>query len=595
MNISVNDAVKKNLKYFILLIFVTFAGYAFSLNNEFVWDDEQFIYNNVYVKEFNIQKIFTLNTTAGAGESSTYFRPLTTLSFAIDHAIWGLNPFGFHLTNTLLHLLVGLLLFCYLRILKFSKLASLTISSIFLVHPVQTEAVVYTNSRGDSMYALWTMTSLVSFALLLTKKYPRISIYDLKIILDKKVLFFTTIIAYLLAILGKEIGIASLGLLGLTFLFLHLQNQTLAINKVFKNKLEIFSIITSTFIAIAYMLIRSMLIKIPTSLNIYFEGTRYGQSLYVRLHTFALALWNYFKLIFFPYPLHMDRNLEIQENSISIWLVATIILVIALIIIAIKEHKNNKTHYITFGSLWFLCMLIPVSGIIPVNGLIYEHWLYLPMIGFLILMYGLKKLLIPKDLQKNINKILLWLLLIIIFIYVSLTVRQNFIWGHPIRFYEHTLKYANSARLHNNLAMAYADEQYFESAIEEYQKAIEINDVYPQTHYNLGNLYLSLEQYELAKKEYDTAIKMDKYFYLPYLKLIAIYFEEMSYDNITPLVNALLDIYPNSIEFKIIKAQNLISLDKVDEGTLILEELLRAPDIKPESKAFASNLLKRYK
>lgn len=596
MNFPLIPILKKNLNYIAILSAITIFSYIFSLNNKFVWDDEQFIYNNSYIKNFAVTKIFTENTIAGAGENSTYYRPLTTFSFAVDHEIWGLNPLGFHLNNTLLHLGAGILLFFYLRTLKFSKLTSLTIASIFLTHPLQTEAVVYANSRGDSMYAFFAMSSLLSFALLLTKKYPKIEIYDLKIVFNKKVLFFITLLSYLLAILGKEIGIATLGLIGLTFLFIKLhKNKNLSTKIIFKNILGIITVAFSTLIAIGYLIFRNKILNIATTQNNYFADSLYGESIYVRLHTFTQAIWTYFSLIFFPYPLHMERNLKILEQPISIWLLATVVLIVILVFTSIKEYKKHKSFYVAFGSLWFIGMLVPVSGIIPINGLIYEHWLYLPIIGFLIVLYGLKITFIPKKYQANIYLIIKAMLPFIILILITLTIRQNYIWGTPIRFYNHTLKFSKTARLHNNLAMAYADNKEFNKAIIEYNKAIDINDYYPQTHHNLANTYLSIGEIEDAKKEFYTAIRINSNFMPAYFPLIKILSQEKDYKNITPLIDKLLKMSPNNIEYKYIKAINQINQGNIINGLKSLNEILKTPGITTQLKLIISNSIKQYR
>lgn len=595
MHFSLPNTLKKNLNSIIILSAITLFSYIFSLNNQFVWDDEQFIYNNSYVKNFESTKIFTQNTIAGAGESSTYYRPLTTFSFAIDHAIWGLNPLGFHLTNTLLHLGAGIALFFYLRTLKFSRLSSLTISSIFLVHPIQTEAVIYANSRGDSMYAFFAMISLLTFALLLKKKFPVIKIYDLEIILGKKTLFSLTTIGYLFAILGKEIGIATLGLLGLTLLFSQLQfNKKITIKKILSHKTGLISLASSALIAVGYLLFRIKVIAIPTSQNIFFAGSAYGDSIFVRLHTFTKALWTYFQFIIYPYPLHMERDLEIITQPISVWLIATILLIIGLITLSIYEYKKQKSFFIIFGSFWFLCMLTPVSGIIPVNGLIYEHWLYLPIIGFFIALYGLKQIMIPKQFQEKTNTFLQLLLFIVISIYIFLTIRQNYIWGNPIRFYKHTLAFSSSPRLHNNLAMAYADNQEYENAIEQYTKAIELGDYYSQSHHNLANTYLAQGELELAKKEYRTAIKMNEDFMPAYYSLITILIEENDYENISSLLNKMEKMTPDNFEIKYFKAQNLIDWGKIDEGLQILRDMNDIPQLDIRFKTLINDTIKRY-
>ncbi len=562
MHFSLVDILKKNFHFIAILCTIAISAYIFSLNNTLVWDDEQFIYNNEYVKNFQVKKILTQNTIAGAGETSTYYRPLTTLSFAVDYQIWGLNPFGFHLTNTILHILTGLFLFFYLRTLKFPKLASLAISSIFLVHPLQTEAVVYANSRGDSMYAFWTMVSILSFALLLTEKYPKIKIYDLEIAPNKKHLFCFTIFGYLFAILGKEIGIASLGLIGLTFLFTYFTNsEKFSFKTIFtKNIPAVFVIFLNILTALFYLLFRDKVLSIQTTLDTYFAGTAYGESVFVRLHTFTQVLWTYFKLIILPHPLHMERTVEVLEKPISFWLIATLALILFITALAIKEYKKQKTVYIAFGSLWFLGMLVPVSGIIPVNGLIYEHWQYIPIVGFCITLYGIKKLFTPKHLHEKINEILKGILLVLTVIYIALTIRQNYIWANPIRFYSYTLQFSESARLRNNLAMSYADVGDYQNAIQQYNKAIEVGDFYPQTHHNLANTYLAVGETELAKKEFGIAIRMNEKFYPSYVSLIKLFIKEKEYKNVLPLIDKLIESSPSNADYKYLKEQILLEI-----------------------------------
>jgi len=291
----------------------------------------------------------------------------------------------------------------------------------------------------------------------------------------------------------------------------------------------------------------------------------------------------------------MERSFEVLVNPISLWLIATIALIIILIILGIKEYKKSRTYYIAFGSLWFLSMLVPVSGIIPVNGLIYEHWLYLPIIGFTILIYGLKHLLIDKIYQRKINEVLKSFLPILLIVLIGLTIRQNYIWGDPIRFYNHTLQFSDSGRLHNNLAMAYADIKDYQNAIFQYNKAIESNDSYPQTHHNLANTYVSIGEYDLAKKEFATAIRMNENFLPSYFPLIQIFDQEKSYENIDPLLDKLLEISPDNIEFRYLKAQNQVRQGNVVEGIKSLNEILQTPNLSTQIKIIVTNLIKSYK
>src|SRR5258708_6112431 len=106
---------KFRVRYFkhapiLILVVVGFFTYVNSFHNQFLCVDDYFISQNLLIKSLKYTpQIFTSNTIAGAGQISDYYRPLTSLSFAVDHAIWGWNVVGFHLTNTLLHIGVGVM------------------------------------------------------------------------------------------------------------------------------------------------------------------------------------------------------------------------------------------------------------------------------------------------------------------------------------------------------------------------------------------------------------------------------------------------------------------------------------------------------
>ncbi|MEO6695834.1 MAG: hypothetical protein ABIO41_11605, partial [Ignavibacteria bacterium] len=107
----------KAIYCYLIIIAVTYLVYYNSLTNEFVFDDESVIVNNSSIQNTgNIPSFFT----ADEGFHKVigrYYRPIVSASYAIDHSIWGLNPYGFHLTNIIIHIISCLLLFKILSVL----------------------------------------------------------------------------------------------------------------------------------------------------------------------------------------------------------------------------------------------------------------------------------------------------------------------------------------------------------------------------------------------------------------------------------------------------------------------------------------------
>ena len=125
-----------NIKIFIFVLCLIGAlVYAGSLGNNFVFDDKALVEHNPFIKSVKllpgIFKMGIYDHCAGAGLFDRMYRPLQVISYWFDYRIWGLRPFGFRLTNILLHLANSVLLFyLYYRISLCYKVMKNTRSAI---------------------------------------------------------------------------------------------------------------------------------------------------------------------------------------------------------------------------------------------------------------------------------------------------------------------------------------------------------------------------------------------------------------------------------------------------------------------------------
>jgi hypothetical protein len=540
-------------KLFAIVFTLVFLVYLPSFGNSFLWDDEQFIVENLFTTSLSyLPQIFTTNTIEGAGHVSNYYRPLTTLSFTLDRLVWGLNPVGFHLTNTWLHAVVAGLLFLLMTRLGLGRLTSLSLSLLYGVHPLNTEAVTYINSRGDSLSAFFLMAGILSFDSALRGKPWYFSYDGHRYAIGGRWQWILAGVGFAAAVLAKEIAVAGIGIY---FLFAgwHWLNR-----KIEFRKIGIF-LASLSAILVSYFGLRLTVLNFSNSLNFYPYENEYTRSLAIRVFTFCRVWWEYLKLLVLPYPLHMERNVEFVTELSSPWVWTAVVVVALWTWLALWAGTRRHEWLIAFGSLWFVGMLVPVSGIVPINGIMYEHWLYLPMMGGLIALGGLWRLtvsLVPKA-----RKVLplvkgFWIFFLILFI--SLTVRQNWIWRHPIPFYTYTLQYAESARLYNNLAMAYADEGETLKSIEIYEQALTQSNVYPQIYYNLARSYRELGQVEAAIDSAEKAVEVDPSFLFARTLLIDMYTSVEQFSAALPHIQALVDVYPNDP----ILRQTLLDLQK---------------------------------
>ena len=144
------------------LLLITVLAYTGIWNAGFVWDDVPLIVQNKAFEDGLTWSMFTgdLWADSGAGQvASGYYRPLVLLSFALDRAVFGMSPGGYHLHSLLWHCAAiwGL---WRLLVPMVGDRGALVGSALFALHPVQSEVVVWISARNDLMAAAFGFAAL---------------------------------------------------------------------------------------------------------------------------------------------------------------------------------------------------------------------------------------------------------------------------------------------------------------------------------------------------------------------------------------------------------------------------------------------------
>jgi hypothetical protein len=451
-------------KIILLIIILGTVVYANTFKNSFVWDDKFLITNNEYIKDWShIQEIFKINLFHSAIREGNFYRPIQSLSLMFDYSLWRLNPFGYHLTNLLLHILNAILIYFLIEIISRNKKISLITSLLFLVHPIHTEAVTYISGRA-----------LLAFYL-----------YIRSITLKRSTPYLGSLLFFLLALLSKEIAL-------IFPLILFLYDCCFSKPSRPKYRHLPFLIILGVYLFVRFFLLDSLI-----RLSITGKG-----SLYLRLLTMPKVIISYLRLLFLPLNLHMERRIPLVTSFFEPPVLISLILLILIGILTLKMFKHSRI--ILFSIAWFFLNLVPVSNIVPLNARMAEHWLYLPSLGFfLFLAIGIADILEKKKF------IIIFFILILAF-YSTLTIRRNRDWKDELTFYQNTLKYSPwSAKVHNNLGLIYLKEGEYDKAREEFKKLIELKPNSAKGHYSLGRVYAKREEYDKAIDKYKRALKFN--------------------------------------------------------------------------------------
>lgn len=475
---------------FIVIIALSgFAVYLNSLPGPLIWDDIYLIKDNPYVTGWkNLPKIFLGDIGAGARQNYGFYRPLQVFSYLIDRSVWGDRVMGYHLTSVVLHILVALSVFWMASILFKDELLAFLAGLLYAIHPVHTEAVAYISGRTDPLSALFMLAAFIFYV---------------KGVEGRKAVFYAAMaLSYMLALLSRECA--------LTFPAL-----VLVYHYSFGKKVELKPFGAIISISLIYIMLRYACIG-PALSNI----AKYSTAA-ERLPGFFVALAEYARLTVFPIGIHMAYGQETFYFT-DARAITGVMLFIGLVAVAAKAGRRHPL--LSFSVSWFLVGLIPVTNIFPeLNAFMAAHWLYIPSIGFfLIVGKGLAALYV-----NGRTKVLAALsLLVLVAFYSLLTVEQNNLWNNPARFFERTMKYAPASyrwKVYYHLANEMAAEGRCAEAIGLYKKTLSLNGYFTEAYNRLGEAYARIGEDEKAISAYRKAIWTDPAFAPAYKNLSHLY------------------------------------------------------------------------
>jgi len=512
--------MKPNYKKYILptllIVILGFGVYANSLDGEFIWDDNQLVRDNTHIKSWaNATKLFTESIVTEYDLGSSFYRPIQMLTYIFDYSLWNLNVRGYHLTNIVLHILVALAIFWFINILYDDNILSTIAAVFFVVHPIHTMVINYISTRAESLYLLFLLLTFIFY---------------IKFLRSKNIIpYILMLLSYPLALLSKE---TSLILPALLLLY----------HYTFKEKIKPKEFLSILGTICAYALLRMMLTE-----NVEI-GRLCNTTVFQRLPGFFVAITNYIRLLFLPSNLHIEYGNNLFKITDPQAILGLFILA-SLLFWAYKAAKaNNKLVF--FSISWFFIALLPVSNIFPINAYMSENWLYLPSIGFFVIVANglcqvlrdtkqkhlaheqkhLAHKLAPEKFVPGARRYLssapgtIVILTILIAFYSFLTIKQNNYWREPVSFYERTLRYTpQSARIHNNLGKLYNDIGKYEEAIDLLKKSLELKPNYAEAYNNLGVSYIYTGKYEEAIPLFKKSLELRPNYTKPYNNLGAAY------------------------------------------------------------------------
>ncbi len=521
-----------------MLVFSQTVGFDF-VN----FDDFDYVYENPHVaRGLTPQGIVWALT----GTHSDNWHPLTSLSYLLDYEFYGLAPWGYHLTNVLLHGAAAILLFLVLRRMTGDLWPSAFVAAVFAIHPLRAESVAWVSERKDVLSGLLFILTLGAYV-----EYVRHPFSLLR--------YLAVVVLFALGLMSKPM------LVTLPFVLLLLDHwplKRLALTwRLVAEKVPL--LVLSAASCVVTRLAQSEAVQSidRLSLTSRIENALVSCVGYVGNFFCPLGL-----AAFYPHP----------GDSLPSWEIGGALLLLVAIGVGLLACRR-KFPYLPVGWFWYLGMLVPVIGLVQVGQqAMADRYTYLPQIGLAIgLAWGAKQVcerwpsrawlcgvasalvlatfmgcawrqtsywrdsetLWTRALDCTSGNVVAHVNLGVALhdqgrldeaidqYHDALAIKPHDVMAHnhlgvalrdqghaaeAIAEFRHALAIdPNCAAAHNNLGAILAEGGQVNEAIEHYRKAIEVNPSHASAHYNLANALARQSRYEEAMAEFQKSLDIN--------------------------------------------------------------------------------------
>ena len=547
LNSFIENKYTRAAFFLIVSVFIFYPAFQ----SDFIpWDDKEYIVENKDIQSINFKNISAMFSNSYIGN----YHPVTMLSYALDYLFFGEKSTGYHLHNLLLHFLNGILVFLLLKNICKNSLASFIGSVLFLVHPVQSETVMWVAERKNLLFAFYFLLSLLcywKFSETTQKKY-----------------YWLTFLFFVLSCLSKATAV-TLPLILILFDLLRDEKKIISIFQL--NKIPFILVSLTIGLLAIYYQKKDGFINNEHDFGI-LKNSKYASfALLSYLHKFMLP----FELsTYYPYP---------SSNNILIW----ISIVFSLLMMgSLYFFWKKKQHLLFFGFVFFLVNIFPMLQFIPFGKvLVADRYNYLPIMGLIIVIIRVTEITLKW--KPKLKKIFIGIVpLFVLWLGLS-SFQRNKIWKNSIVFYNDILiKFPDSEIIINSLGAEYMIAGDYIKAHELYQKAKNINPKNYSIYYNEGLTWLKQGETEKAFQSFSECLDIFPY-HKAYFARASILEQTAQYPRAIQDLNAVINSKP---EFT--KAYHLRGLCKEKSGRLVegIADYQRAVDLNPEEALYRLNL-----
>ena len=473
------------------------GAYYNALGNGFVFDDYVLVVDHPYIR--TARPLLTLLGTL----PSLGYRPLRTFSYVIDYRLGGMHPWVFHVSNVLYHWITACFVFLVaLRLTNTSAARqdgymaeakttgwrwrpALFIAFLWALHPVQTDTVTYIAGRRDILGGLCLFVGFWA--------YLRFRAGNVRSAWRYGWLLFSCVV-YGLGILSKE------SVLVLPLLCWAYDVQQEGLVESLRRRWALYFFILLLGVAVLWHFAGAIIMETIR------KATWHGGSMASNFATVARIWVRYLTVMVYPETLLADYSYDafpvsLSVNEPEVWWALAVLGATAVSVWGLARWRS----LCGYGGLWMLITILPVSHLIPIKEIAAEHYLYVPLFGFCLIVGIVLDALCGKPTsilgRRAVLRPLVGTMLVVLLLAgaVTRTVIRNRDWVDEETFWSATILTApRCARAHYNLAGVYKQQQRRIDAAREFAAVLALSPQHVDAIVGFGELAFEVGHYGQA-------------------------------------------------------------------------------------------------